>query len=144
MTIQMTPSFTSICCGTVLAYILFFFTLPRNIVISVFISPSPSPQLEGLLLDNRDFFKSQFKCSLYPWHVTYSSIRSVNIKGSSFVCFLSVTTLAILSFFLFYKRILFLFFYFIFKLYYIVLVLPYINMNPIQYTNTYIWNLERW
>ena len=47
-------------------------------------------------------------------------------------------------FFIFFK------FYFIFKLYKIVLVLPNIEMNPperktpIQYTNAYIWNLERW
>ena len=52
-------------------HILFFYTLPCNIAVGVFISPSPSLQLAGLLLENRDFFKPQFKSSFYPWHVIY-------------------------------------------------------------------------
>ena len=52
-------------------HVLMFFTLPCNIVIYLSISPSPSPQLEGLLLENRDFFKPQLKSSLYPWYMTY-------------------------------------------------------------------------
>ena len=52
-------------------HILFFFTLPCNIAVCVFIPSCPSPQIEGLLWENRDFSKPQFKSSLYPWHVIY-------------------------------------------------------------------------
>ena len=56
---QVAPSCTSIHCSPWWLHILFFFTLPCNIAVCVFISPSPSPQLADLLWEKRGFLKPQ-------------------------------------------------------------------------------------
>ena len=60
---QMAPSFIQSTVAPCWHHILFF-TLPCNKAICVFISPFPSLQVVGLLLENRDFFKPQLSLTV--------------------------------------------------------------------------------
>ena len=74
-------------------------------------------------------------------HCRPRGLRSISVAFFSNYLFLAVLALCLCFFFLFFIYLFFKF-YFIFKLYNIVLVLPYINMNPPQvYTCSPSWTL---